>query len=73
VIWYWRPVLLIVTGENSASPGPFEPDPETTVGAENNADVGFAERFSETEMPDRGCGGTAASFTMTWIASAPGV
>jgi hypothetical protein len=62
---------LIVTGENAASPGPFVPEPETTVGADRVADVGFAERRSETEMPDRGL--PAASFTIAWIASAPGV
>jgi hypothetical protein len=62
--------LLIVTGENAASPVPFVPEPETTVGADSTADVGFAERFSETEMPDRGW--PAASFTIAWIAAAPG-
>jgi hypothetical protein len=71
VIRYWSPVLLIVTGENSASPGPFVPEPETTGGADSVADVGFAERRSETEMPDRGL--PAASFTIAWIAAAPGV
>jgi len=59
---------LTVTGEKSASPVPFVP--ETTVGADRVAEVGFAERFSETEIPDRGW--LAASRTATWIGSALG-